>query len=164
VTEGRRREFSGFRAFEHPELRETIPDPQAAETFFRSKLDLREREANAGLYRLYRDLLQRRRADPVLRVQDRARTRVGVVGAQTLVLDRWDEKERRLLVVNFGPSLAIRVDDPALGGLRPEAMGLLLSTDDPAYGGGGRFAGLHEVDGEERLEMPARTAALFGVG
>ncbi len=44
VTEGRRREFAGFKAFDDERMRETIPDPQAESTFLASKLDLTERE------------------------------------------------------------------------------------------------------------------------
>ena len=39
VTEGRRREFTRFERFSDPDVRETIPDPNAPATFARSKLD-----------------------------------------------------------------------------------------------------------------------------
>ena len=39
VTEGRRKEFSGFSAFADSGNHATIPDPQMTETFLRSKLD-----------------------------------------------------------------------------------------------------------------------------
>ncbi|MDP9363485.1 MAG: malto-oligosyltrehalose trehalohydrolase, partial [Chloroflexota bacterium] len=117
VTEGRRDEFKGFRAFADPLLRETIPDPQAEETFVRSRLNLRERQANADIYRLYRDLLALRRHDPVLTAQDRQAMAVEVVGAQTLVVHRWHGDEHRLLIANFGPSLGVAPADPALGGM-----------------------------------------------
>ena len=38
VTEGRRREFGKFKAFNDPAIREKIPDPQAESTFTNSKL------------------------------------------------------------------------------------------------------------------------------
>lgn len=38
MTEGRRKEFSKFRAFSDPATREKIPDPQAESTFNNSKL------------------------------------------------------------------------------------------------------------------------------
>ena len=40
VTEGRRGEFADFRAFADPDMRDSIPDPQAESTFLASKLDL----------------------------------------------------------------------------------------------------------------------------
>ncbi len=39
VTEGRRREFAGFSRFTDPHAQQPIPDPNAPETFLRSKLD-----------------------------------------------------------------------------------------------------------------------------
>jgi len=44
VTEGRRREFSKFKAFSDPETREKIPDPQAIQTFNNSKLNWKEQD------------------------------------------------------------------------------------------------------------------------
>ena len=43
VTEGRRNEFKAFAAFASPASRERIPDPQAKDTFVRSKLRWEER-------------------------------------------------------------------------------------------------------------------------
>ncbi|HNP52199.1 MAG TPA: DUF3459 domain-containing protein, partial [Nitrosomonas nitrosa] len=42
VTEGRRREFARFEQFADPKVRETIPDPNAQDTFERSKLDWKD--------------------------------------------------------------------------------------------------------------------------
>jgi len=164
VTEGRRQEFEGFRAFADPHLRETIPDPQAEETFLRSKLDLRERRSHAGIYRLYHDLIALRRTDPVLRSQDRAALNVEVVGAQTLVLHRHLGRQHRLLVANFGPSLGIPPSAPSLHDLPPSGMTLLLSTARRRYGGSGARAGMRGSRPARRLEIPARSAALFAWG
>ncbi|MEX2480365.1 MAG: malto-oligosyltrehalose trehalohydrolase [Gammaproteobacteria bacterium] len=61
VREGRRREFAAFGW--DPER---IPDPQARETFERSRLDWDQvgREPHAGLLRWYRDLIALRRSHP----------------------------------------------------------------------------------------------------
>ena len=63
VTEGRRREFAAF-GWNPAE----IPDPQARETFERSKLNWNEREEepHAGLLVWYRRLIQLRREIPAL--------------------------------------------------------------------------------------------------
>ena len=73
VTEGRREEFRAFSAFRDPAARERIPDPQAKETFSRSKLDWNEvrEERHAGVLRLYRELLHLRHASAVLRNRSR---------------------------------------------------------------------------------------------
>jgi maltooligosyltrehalose trehalohydrolase len=63
VTEGRRREFASFGW--NPE---EVPDPQAVETFERSKLNWTERdkEPHAGLLAWYRRLIELRREFPAL--------------------------------------------------------------------------------------------------
>jgi maltooligosyltrehalose trehalohydrolase len=63
VTEGRRREFAAFGW--NPE---EIPDPQAVETFARSKLNWSERdeEPHASLWAWHRRLIKLRREIPVL--------------------------------------------------------------------------------------------------
>ena len=70
VREGRRREFGRFREFQDPAMRERIPDPNAVETFARSRLDWSEKDrpGNAGILGLVRDLLRIRagRLGPVL--------------------------------------------------------------------------------------------------
>lgn len=78
VTEGRREEFSGFALFRDPASREKIPDPQAEETFRRSKLrwDELEREEHRALLRLYEELLRLRRSLPALQDRGRAGWRV----------------------------------------------------------------------------------------
>jgi maltooligosyltrehalose trehalohydrolase len=59
ITEGRREEFAKFRAFGDPEVRHRIPDPQAKETFERSKIDWSEAERAPGreVLNLHRRLL-----------------------------------------------------------------------------------------------------------
>ncbi|HEX3302474.1 MAG TPA: malto-oligosyltrehalose trehalohydrolase, partial [Thermomicrobiales bacterium] len=84
VTNGRRQEFSGFRAFSDPILLNSIPDPQDLLTFLSSRLKLNERDRNAGIYALYRDLLELRRTDSVLRSPSRDRTEAKELGAQIL--------------------------------------------------------------------------------
>ena len=164
VTEGRRREFQGFRAFADPALRETIPDPQAAETFYRSKLDPRERKANSGIYRLYQDLLALRRSDPVIAVPDRFRLRAEVIGAETLAVHRWRGEQHRLLIANFGPSLGIDAADPALARMPRGGAKLLLSTAARRYGGHGGRPGMKGRGAARQLEIPARAAVLFAWG
>jgi maltooligosyltrehalose trehalohydrolase len=73
ITQGRRREFESFAAFRDPNLREAIPDPQAPETFQRSKLNWQEPDApgHSETLLLYAELLQLRRTDPVFRERTR---------------------------------------------------------------------------------------------
>jgi maltooligosyltrehalose trehalohydrolase len=63
ITEGRRSEFAGFRAFADPAARERIPDPNAVTTFDACKLDWSERDGDPHRQWLEytRELLQIRR-------------------------------------------------------------------------------------------------------
>jgi maltooligosyltrehalose trehalohydrolase len=67
VREGRRREFAGFAQFYNTELLNRIPDPNAAETFYRSKATADDAQA-AKRQRLYRTLIALRRAEIVPRL------------------------------------------------------------------------------------------------
>lgn len=88
VREGRRREFATFGW-----APEEIPDPQAAETFARSRLDWseREREPHRSLLEWHRQLLRLRRRTPALRD-----------GRLDTVRVRHDETQR-WLVLQRGP-------------------------------------------------------------
>ena len=63
VTQGRSREFMQFKAFQDVKERRRIPDPQAFETFSKSRLDWQEpeNEPHAGIVRLHRALLALRK-------------------------------------------------------------------------------------------------------
>ena len=104
VTEGRRREFSGFEQFRDPALRDRIPDPQAAETFEASRLRWAERgrEPHASVLRLYEALLTLRRTAAAL--YDPAGTvRVEVLDDDTLALrrDTADQQHAVLAIVRL---------------------------------------------------------------
>jgi maltooligosyltrehalose trehalohydrolase len=70
VTEGRRREFAGFRGFADPTVRAGIPDPNDPATFERCKLDwhcLEEPQHQACLEH-YRSLLTLRHTHVTRRI------------------------------------------------------------------------------------------------
>ena len=104
VTQGRRMEFQAFSAFADPRTRERIPDPQAESTFLRSKLRLEEADLPPGteMQALYRRLLDLRRSDPVLSVQDRNTMEAKPLSPDVLSVRRWRGPQERLLLVNFG--------------------------------------------------------------
>jgi maltooligosyltrehalose trehalohydrolase len=134
VTEGRRSEFKGFSAFRDPATRDRIPDPQAASTFERSRVDLAERERNAEVYDCYRQLLRLRRTDPVFSRADRRSTLARAVGPQLLTIHRWHGQDHRLVLLNFGGEEAL-VEPTALGGLPEDARWRpLWSVGDEAIG------------------------------
>jgi maltooligosyltrehalose trehalohydrolase len=69
ITNGRRREFGNFSGFKDPALLETIPDPQAEQTFLNSKLNWDEIHTlpAAELLLLHSECLRLRRTSPAFR-------------------------------------------------------------------------------------------------
>jgi len=160
VTDGRRQEFAGFGAYHDPVLRETIPDPQAEVTFVASRLKLEERQRNAGIYRLYTDLLGLRATDPVLSRHDRATTRAIAVTSQLIAVHRWHGSEHRVLLANFGGEIVIDLDEFATqGDLAISPWNLLLSTSQAEYDGSGDVP----MRAGTSATLPARTAAIWGI-
>jgi maltooligosyltrehalose trehalohydrolase len=163
VTEGRRREFAGFKAFDEPEMRETIPDPQARSSFLLSKLDLDERGRQHGVLELYRRMLWMRREDPVLAGSGPLTTEAIPPTAQIVVVHRWVERDHRVLIANFGQRISIPNRWLASLDERPSGeWDCVLSTDDIHLGGAGLQPEIDDSNGS--LTMPARTAALFRFG
>ncbi|ESR22591.1 glycogen debranching protein GlgX [Lutibaculum baratangense] len=134
VREGRRREFASFGGFKDPEAREKIPDPNAEETFERSRPEAPDsEEAKAWAARTREILALRRQAVvPLLKA--------GVTGtAARAVGDRGVEAEWRFA---GGSTLRVAAQlGPSSGsGFRlPEGRALHLSAPDldKALGHGG---------------------------
>ena len=104
VSRGRREEFKHFQAFSSAEMRESIPDPQAVQTFERSRLNWQERTqpSHRRVLELYERLFRSRREDAVLSAPC-ARHELEVSSAgEALVVGRARAGEGRLLIVNFG--------------------------------------------------------------
>lgn len=164
VTQGRREEFSGFRAFHDPALRETIPDPQADSTFLASKLDLTERALHGGVYELYRELLALRKGDEVFRHNERSHTRATALTAQMVGIHRWWGNEHRLVLANLGPAVSLPVfTNPALAAVRARPWHRLFSTAETRFGGSGRHPEVIGAGPNRVVSIPARTAAIWRI-
>jgi maltooligosyltrehalose trehalohydrolase len=142
VTEGRRKEFAGFKRFAGTE----VPDPQAQDTFLRSTLDWSEAERpeHAGVRALYRELLQLRASEPSLRERRRGQYEARALGEHGLVLER------------RGPGGGFLVFLCVKGTLEhplPERAGLVLWSEAPRFGGTREEAPVRE--GRLRLEGPS---------
>jgi maltooligosyltrehalose trehalohydrolase len=144
VTEGRRKEFAGFARFAGSE----VPDPQAPETFIRSKLDWSEAERpeHAGVLALYRELLRLRATEPSLQRHRRGHHDARPTGEHGLVLERRGPTGALHVLVNVRGPLEYRL--PA--GARAE---LVLWSEAPRFGGTSEEAPLRS--GVVRLEGPA---------
>jgi len=103
ISRGRRDEFKAFKTFSEPTAQERIPDPQAEESFERSKLRWAERGEgdHAGMLSFYRTLLALRRNDRVLRAGSREQLEASARG-DVLVCRRWAGPADRLLLANLG--------------------------------------------------------------
>jgi maltooligosyltrehalose trehalohydrolase len=98
VREGRKAEFAAFHAEGEP------PDPQAVETFERSKLDwdLITSNPHQQMLDYYRTLLSIRKQLPALSKLNREQLSVQVnERANTLILQRWDAQQRVCCLMNF---------------------------------------------------------------
>lgn len=125
VTAGRRREFARFARFSDPAAQAAIPDPNAVDTFARSKLDwsCTEREPHAGWLALYRELLSLRREHIVPRLGGMGGNagRFGVLGERALgVTWRLDDGARLSLYLNLSSSPVAISPPPAAGLLHCE--------------------------------------------
>ncbi|MEV4419948.1 malto-oligosyltrehalose trehalohydrolase [Patulibacter sp. NPDC049589] len=119
TREGRRREFAAFAAF----AGEEVPDPQAPETFERSKLTRRE---DPELAQLYRDLLRVRRTLPT--------GDAGLVEFDEEAGILRVERGSHVLVANFGDASSLVAADgvdvvlATPGGARPAEGGVLIAA------------------------------------
>ncbi|MFL5346171.1 MAG: malto-oligosyltrehalose trehalohydrolase [Hyalangium sp.] len=144
VTEGRRKEFAGFARF----AGDTVPDPQARETFERSCLDWSEAERppHSQIRALYRELLRLRATEPALKVHERGGYDVRPLGAHALVLERKGAGQRLLVFVNVKGQLEHRLPEPA-------RAQVVLWSEAPGFGGSGQTPPLRE--GLVRLDGPS---------
>ncbi len=127
VTEGRRNEFARFDKFADPAVRATIPDPNAVETFERTRLDWNclTHPPHDTWLQLYRDLLALRRRAIVPRLQGMqgGQARFHLLGERGLAVD-WQLGDGSVLslLANLGP-------DAIPGTAQPRGE-ILYTTDD----------------------------------
>jgi maltooligosyltrehalose trehalohydrolase len=150
VRAGRQREFAEFA------WQGDVPDPQAEETFVRSRLD-RSRigtSPHAELLALHRDLIALRRNEQLLRP-----------GTAAVSVEADPSAPWVTLVYRAGdaPPLAVAynlgthgTDVPLDGRWTP-----FLSTDDRCYGGKGRPTPLAPRDGRIHVHVPGMSAAVL---
>ncbi len=138
VTEGRRKEFEQFSAFRDQESRQKIPDPQAEETFLKSKLAWNEliNPENVRLFRLYQDLLRFRRTK--LTERRRGTWQVELVAPFTLAL-RYHSDSARVgvlaLIQLVSAQTIIGAEAPVLRPRKRLGWQFAISSNQPIYGG-----------------------------
>jgi maltooligosyltrehalose trehalohydrolase len=159
VRQGRKQEFASFG------WSGELPDPQAQDTFLRSRIDwgARDRAPHQHLLRLYQDLLRLRSTEPVLRpgdasVEVRAPDDAGGNPGGDWIEVRYRRTGSRELLALFNlrpTSLESVLPASPTGSWR-----LRLSTEDARYGGGGSAAQVLPADASEATR---RLAAYEGL-
>ena len=139
VRRGRREFLSQFPSLRDESVAGSLAAPGDPQTFERCRLDFRDRERHHETYAMYRDLLARRREDPVLAMAGRCRPEGAVLGPRAFLLRYLDRAHGdRLLIVNLDTDLDInRVSEPLVApptGMRWRAE---WSSEAREYGGQG---------------------------
>jgi maltooligosyltrehalose trehalohydrolase len=126
ITMGRREEFASFEAFADPALRVRIPDPQAPETFERSRLPWHELDEpdHASMLRLYQRVIGLRATAAPLRASDRRSFDARALDAETILIVRRGRDERLWIVVRMSGAGSAIVCEAA-------QARTLLTTEDP---------------------------------
>jgi maltooligosyltrehalose trehalohydrolase len=159
TRQGRAAFLSQFPSLAQPDMQAHLSDPTDPETFACSKLDLSERQHHGQMYALHRNLLRLRQTEPVFRSQRRGGMDGAMLGAETFVLRFFGAHgDDRLLVVNLGHALHLNpAPEPLLA--PPEGMGwaILLSTEDPRYGG----CGTAPLEDEDNWHLPGHAVVVL---
>jgi maltooligosyltrehalose trehalohydrolase len=136
-----------------------LASPAEEQTYRLCKLDHGERERNAHVVRLHRDLLRLRREDRVFALQDSQRMHGAVLGAEAFLLRFFGEAgDDRLLIINLGTTLPLLpMPEPLLAPPAGQRWQLMWHSEDPRYGGNG----MQELDGEHSWRLPAHALAVL---
>ncbi len=163
VFEGRKKFLAQFPSLARPELQESLVSPGDASTFHRSKLDFSERETNAQLYALYKDLLRLRRDDPVFSAPVSRALDGAVLSPAAFVLRYFSEKYGdRLVMVNLGRDLHLNpVPEPLLAPPCDRRWTILWSSEDPKYGGMGTVPPDSPSGCEENWRLPGHSTVVL---
>jgi maltooligosyltrehalose trehalohydrolase len=157
VRQGRAEFLSQFARLATPDVQPRLPDPSATSTFAACVLDPAERDLDAPMVQLHRDLIRLRRSVPCFTDQSPGTMRGAVLGTDALCL-RWCHPDGdRLLLVNLGKTIRRDViPEPLLAPPLSSGWRVEWSSEHPAYGG----RGTPEPFTRKRLAVPARSAVL----
>jgi maltooligosyltrehalose trehalohydrolase len=160
IRRGRREFLQQFPSNSDPEILAALPSPLDEDTFRRCKLDHGERQRNAGVYALHRDLLHLRRSDPVIRRAGLHKPDGAVLGSGAFVLRFFggEEEGDRLLIVNLECDLDLSpVAEPLLAPPFDTRWTLQWTSESVEYGG----QGTPPLRVHSRLYVPGGSAVLL---
>jgi len=157
VRHGRSKFLAQFARLATPEAQARLPDPGAPSTFAECVLDPSERDLDAPMVRLHRDLLALRRSVACFTDQRPGAMQGAVLGSDAFCLRWMHETDDRLLLVNLGSTLRSDViPGPLLAPPRGVGWRVEWSGENPVYGG----RGTPEPFTLQRLAVPAHSAVL----
>jgi len=160
VAKGRNEFLYQFLPLATPAMQPYLYRPENVATFEQCKLNLYERETNADIYQLHKELLQLRRTDTVLSGQNYSNIDGAALSATVFVLRYFASTPNndRLLIINLGRDLSLSpAPDPLLAPHEHHDWTLYWSSEFPQYGGHG--AG--EMSTQDDWLMPGLCAALL---
>jgi len=159
IREGRGKFLAQFRSLALPEMQHVFGDPGNPSTFEASKLDFSERQKNAAMYCLHKDLIKLRREDPVFR-QQRPRAIDGAVLSSGAFLLRYfggDDCDR-LLLINLDRDLHCDpAPEPLLAPPNNSRWIVMWSSEDPRYGGYGTYP----PETEDNWRLPGNSTVVL---
>ena len=159
VRKGRAEFLAQFPSVATDVIQRQLDIPHDRASFEKCKLDFAERDTHTDSYRMHRDLIALRRADPVICRQKKDSFDGAVLSNDAFLLRYFHENHGdRLIVVNLGRDLRLTpAPEPLLA--PPEGMRwqMLWSSEDPAYGGNGT----PELDTDEGWRIPGEATVLL---
>jgi maltooligosyltrehalose trehalohydrolase len=139
VAKGRLEFLEQFPSLLDPKPRSLEIAPHDPAAFTSCKLDFTERHTHRAAYDLVKDLLALRRQDPVFAAQRSDWLHGAVIGPEALLLRyATGSGDDRLVLVNLGRDLDLgELAEPLLAPPSSTTWRVVLSTEDPRYGGTG---------------------------
>jgi maltooligosyltrehalose trehalohydrolase len=159
VRKGRIEFLAQFPSLTDASVVQSLPSPGDEQTFAACKLDFEERVRHRAAYALHTDLMQLRRADPVLSRAGCYRPEGAVIGPGAFLLRYIDwELGDRLLLVNLDCDLDFApAREPLIAPPHGRRWRLAWSSESPDYGG----QGTPPLEAEASWMVPGGCALLF---
>jgi len=160
VAAGRAEFLRQFPSINAPDAAMMLQSPEKEETFQRCKLDFVDRERNAGIYQMHRDLIALRKREPLIGKAHPGDFDGAVVNQTAFALRFFGRaQDDRLLIINFGAAIYFDPSpEPLLAPPEGQRWEIAWSSEDPRYGG----AGTPPLDAEhDNWRIPAHSAAFL---
>lgn len=160
VAKGRNEFLYQFLPLATPAMQSYLYRPEDIRTFELSILDFSERQKNAEIYQLHKDLLQLRRLDPVISGKSYHHVDGAVISPTAFVIRLFssDADDDRLIIINLHRNLILSpIPEPLLAPHDNHDWTLLWSSEFPQYGGHGAC----EISTREDWLIPGLSATLL---